>query len=450
MINKATKNALYANILFEISDLLLSLENEQKTKLEEVNDNAYKSTVLSYQRIKNNAIIMLLKNGIRFYTTDKDWKKAKELNLNINSKTFSIDLQSVKTALSNETDKILDKVFSEKEFENVIDLKLIQKLDMEKYKNQTTENDKKENLTLKNKEIKSEKTSDKNNLPNIQKKTDETSNKMSKKVEQEKIVVLEDKYNTNDSKLKPTNVNTKKVENKKEQKEIEPEILSIESDPMDELKEEIHIKEDDIQKNIMVKDLVMDIYTIKFSDKNEENTEDKIYTIIVAPTAISKNDENLFIPTFSYAKIGRNICTCSSPNKMRSSYQIQLEDEIFIVRGKWSNIEGFSSLLYPQNTNNKKVSIQKKQIKPNTTKTIGHNIEKLSDQYNVHILPLSSKNGTNGKVGIVACLEDKKEDKFIAISTKERSYVDIPYKKNIYRVSAYWDERKLISNVQIV
>jgi len=202
---------------------------------------------------------------------------------------------------------------------------------------------------------------------------------------------------------------------------------------------------DEESKNILVEDLIMDSYNITFTDKADDSIN-KIYTIIVAPAVIPDNNE-VFIPTFSLAKVNRNICTCTSPNRKRPSYQILLDNEIFIVRGRWDQ-DGFSSLLYPQNTNDKSIKIQKRQIKSSSTKNIGHNVVELENGLKIHILPMSSKNSGTGNVGILVCLEDPIEEFYMSACSQDKPYLDVGYKGITYRISATWVGKNLISEIQ--
>lgn len=155
MINKATKNALYAEILKESSTLLYETEHEREMKREngdseEQLNMEYKGVVLNYQRIRNNAFVMLLKGGINFYTNLDNWRNANNLFIKVNGEVYSLDLQNVKTLLSNETEKILDKTFSVDEKNVEIDLA---KADKFAFKEYASQNDKVEkNISMNQKQ----------------------------------------------------------------------------------------------------------------------------------------------------------------------------------------------------------------------------------------------------------------------------------------------------------
>lgn len=568
MINKATKNALYAEILKESSTLLYETEHEREMKREngdseEQLNMEYKGVVLNYQRIRNNAFVMLLKGGINFYTNLDNWRNANNLFIKVNGEVYSLDLQNVKTLLSNETEKILDKTFSVDEKNVEIDLAKADKFAFKEYASQNDKVEKnismnqkqaeplitrpvaKENVSSKvqehsmiqekNHPKKDSQNTDKNQTkkpelkqvekpekslakeikkkngviePQENKKKKESKNQNKKPIKKDPIpvpsididelfmdddefvpiqaqtnvkndekskketnyVTIENEKRINSRSYAEVNQNKKdlfsdnKVEqnpgNETVQKEKvrsnqqtpeEDDSLKMIDDAIDILEITSPIVKENIEPgNIKVDELIMDTYTVRFSEKGEESSnENKTFTIIVAPLGLNGEINSSFAPTVSFARIGRTVCTCASQDKIRPSYQIMLDNETFVVRGGW-NQDGFYSVLYPQNTNNKAVSIQKRQIKPIKEEKIGHNVSELDNGIRIHILPLSSRNADNGKVGFLVCLEDPIEEKNVTTCTKEKSYVDVLYNNITYRISAYWENKELISSIQIL
>lgn len=512
MINKNMKSALYAEILKESSEILEEVERELQKELaanrkedeKQIRD-SYRPTILSYQRIKNNSIIMLMRNGAKFYVECEDWKNSQILNLRINGEKFTIDLQSAKTLLSTETEKILDKAFSAEMYDNQINLDEANLFDFNKYQENSKKTSNIEETTKKKKPDKknisadavkkdketgykqkkesepiAKEKSDKEDLSQNSKKFEKIKENQSKgKQNNEAIVPVvevepvdidelfmdDDEYisviDKNSNVASPVKTNTDEMTCKNEAPKNEApknEAPKIEEPKKEESLQMIdeaisifevknpEVKIESEQKNIGIEDIIMDIYTVKFTDKKREDKE-KVYTIIVAPASCPDEETDSFAPTFSFAKIEKNVCTCTSPNKTRPSYQIMLDNEIFVVRGRW-DADGFSSLLYPQNTSNKLVSVQKKQMKPLLRRNIGHNVLELSNGLKFHILPMSSKNNANGQVGVLVCLEDPIEEFYLSACTKDKNYIDLTYNKEVYRISANWNEKKLISSIQ--
>ena len=210
--------------------------------------------------------------------------------------------------------------------------------------------------------------------------------------------------------------------------------------------EKIPKKDDSIERvDVEIDDLVMDVYNVKFTDR-EKPDNCKVYTLIIAPAATDEDGSP--VPTFVFAKSGKEICTNASAGAEHLSFQVFIDGESFIVRGRWDE-NGFTSFLYPQNVNNKKIMIEKKQVMPFPTKKIGHSITTLSNGVRIHVLPLASKNSGNGYTGILACLEDRDNDEFIAASSKEKAYAEIKYNNESYIISARWENEALKLTVNV-
>ena len=504
MINKSTKNALYAGILMESSMLLKEEEASiqsgiQISEPEDENQirTNHKNTILNFQRIRNNAFIMLLRNGNLFYTDADNWKNSKKLYLSINGDVFELDIQNAKTLLAGDAEKILDKSFSTNRVNNEINLMRAEHFNFEDYKGDMDSSaigkpntkmgreDKKEPVKKldKKQEIQKEQlTLPKNTNQKekeqcgIQEKPKEQKKDLQERKLSNKPVTKEIKSHKKDKKerkipvvtpdydmdeffmdeeepvvtARPIQETTLKPEEKipsVEEKQQEPEEISI-LDDSDLMSMKIPIDTvESLVDSVSVEELIMDTYIIKM--KNEEDHSEKTFTIIVAPIKNTLETDAAFAPTFSFAKIEKSVCNGVSPNQQRLSYQIGIGGESFMVRGSW-NENGFSSLLYPQNLSEHNMTVTKKQIKPVKARNIGHNITQMENGIRIHVLPLSSKNGNSGRVGILACLEDPIEDVYVSASTKDSSYVDIAYNKRIYRISAKWENKKLISSIQMI
>lgn len=525
MINKYTKGLLYAEILENSSFVMREYEeslaeelNAAKGEEEKKTINAkYKAIMVNCQRIKNNAFAMLLRNGFLFYANTENWKDAKEIYMKINENIYSITMQSIRTILSGDTEKYLDKAFSGKEVANVINLSKVDKEVADRIAKRAheaiNESPVKEEKKVKETHVKPEPVKPKKEEKPVEKKEEEVvrKNLENEKKEPEKAPVekVEERQvkKPEVQKKKPEKKETpkekpiipvvpvldmdelfmdeieelpvkevkaeKKIEEKKIDKIIskpqpkkeekkEEDILSIpEIDmepepllPIEEPEPEAEAEAEDVKgelgntEEITVKDLVMSIYNVRFANPETREVE-QTFTIIIAPLSVPDKTGSSFIPTFTFAKEGKDYCTAVSPNNKRTSYQIVLGNETFVVRGKWDS-EGFAALLYPQNTNNKKLQIQKKQFQASSDKKVGHNIFTHENGLKFHILPLSSKNAENGKVGILVCLEDPIEEKFVSSCTKENPYVDIYYNEKKYRITASWVDKVLKTEVSIV
>lgn len=514
MINKSTKNALYAGILIESSFLLSDEEERMKNeihtsdpKIENEIRGKYKNTILNFQRIRNNAFIMLLRNGNLFYTDSDSWKNCKKLFLSINHQIFELDIQSVKTLLSSDAEKVMDKSFSASKVNNEINLSRADHFNFEDYKDDAK--------MISINSVKAEKV--KSDIEKPVENPDEKLNKKQESRPENTSVSKESRKEIKDQgqeQARTVEVKKEPSEKKIEDKDTKKEIRSIEKDKkpgkkdnkvplvvadydmdeffMDEedpiikprlsndvtpvkkedLKEKIAepkkeehdeieliddtelIKMDGNQneteglvESISVEELIMDTYIIKLN--NSEDNQEKVFTIIVAPIKNTLKTDAAFAPTFSFVKAGKEFCNGASPNKQRPSYQIGIGGEAFMVRGSW-NENGFSSLLYPQNMGEHNMSVTKKQIKPLKVNNIGHNISQMENGIRIHVLPLSSRNGNNGRVSILVCLEDTIEDNYISACTRDASYVDMPYHNRIYRISAKWENKKLVSLIQMI
>ena len=507
MINKKTKDALYAQILIESSDLIMELEKESKSKSSDIKNNnkpngmkpfkvdsevhsLNKESLLSLHRIRNNAMIMLLRGGCCFYTNSGNWKDSKDIYLNVNDTIYSFNLQNVKTLLSIDYEKVLNKCYSPEHKNNEIELSKINKFNF----------DNNRNVGLKESayDIGKGGMADDNKLAhldaeNIIQHVDET-NGISKPKNEKTIktctrdkkavsevveeVILDEELDengmakgelikslkANKTDLKQRNIIARNVKNDingnsdktnypfinnalmSNEQRLEEKIESIESS--NNIKEITSLTKKEIAKSegFTVNDLVLDIYTVLFQEKTNPDNK-KSFTIIVAPADINREYYASFAPTFTFAKSGKNVCNCSSPNKSRSSYQIMLDDETFVIRGKWSD-SGFLSLVYPLNVNNKEITIQQKHIRPIKNHTLGHVLEVLENGIKVHILPLSSNNTISNYVGILVCLEDSIGDKYLCSCSKDHPNVEITYNMVTYKISATWINKKLIPTIQ--
>lgn len=487
MINKKVKNALYTKVLMLSEELLNDPEiKEDGTK------------TLLCKRMKDNAGVSLIRRN-KFYTDGND-TKFENIFININNIKFTLDGHSIKSLLNKDAEKILKENYLAKKFVNTIDINKVDEFDFHKYIEQDKELEENRKLEQEQKKLlkkqKEQKRQEELKKQEILKEK-ELKEKAEKAKQEKQKQIKQNINNQNQNKQNPQkqqntqrpikkstppvdyfdeiiigdDLNTQLISDKKNHTVKNTYSDPIEKKPVEqkpiEAKKEVIQKEDEIpliedsikivdttppiwmeNKNtntITTEDLIMDTYMIKFEGEEKE----EVFTIIVAPTEIPADGRTTFVPTFTFAKIGKHVNVAASPNKKRTSYQIVLEDEIFVIRGGW-NEEGFYSTIYPQNTNNKKFSIINRKMRPSNFRNLGHNITILDNEIKIHVLPLSSKNGTNDKVGFLACLEDPKEAKYIVDTTKEKSYVDINYNEKIYRISASWNERQLLTSVQII
>lgn len=482
MINKSTKNALYAKILMESSALLIEEEKKIEDEIHVANPKdeneirgKYKNIILNFQRIRNNAFIMLLRNGNRFYTDADSWKSGKKLFLSVNNEIYELDMQSAKTLLAGDTEKIMDKSFSADKINNEINLLRAEHFNFEDYKDDAGSvpviSEKKE--PMKQDFIKPDKDTEGKQSKKKETQKRLTERKLDNKVPEKEILQVKkesenaipivianydlDEFfmDEEESPVKTSSVRENNLDTKEDLKEVIKQNDEVKKEDLNEIKllndtEAVRIdnsQNEELVESVSVEELIMDTYIIRL--KNAEDNKEKTFTIIVAPMKNTLETDAAFAPTFCFAKTGREVCNGASPNLQRLSYQIGIGGEGFMVRGSW-NENGFTSLLYPQNMSEHNMSVTKKQIKPLKAHNIGHNISQMENGIRIHVLPLSSKNSSNSRVGILACLEDPIENTFISACTKDASYIDINYNNRIYRISAKWENKKLVSLIQMI
>lgn len=466
MIRKNIKNALYAEML-EVTNKLQSdieLQNEESTCL---------------KRISNTLIPLLVKGGLDCYTKTDEWKDAEKLYLKINEKVYEIPMNQIRSALEQDYKKILDKRFKKEEANNIIDFTLADNFDFIEYiahpykikqmkpnKPQKKNVDKNETIvkTEKKNNIKSENIKSENKDKQLEQVTVSENNKDKPVVE--KITPLKETKKAQETPKISLEAEMEELIFEEEVKQIKPE-TAIETKPEKTIKAETPIEEQndfdflidepDIQiektadekkeqkeLEISTEELIMNIYSAKYTD--ESGTE-KNFTIIVAP-AKKPDEEESFLPIFAMAKSGKTVYTGASPSLSRSSYTFNINQEVFVVRGKWDK-DGFDAYLYQPNSHNCQVTVQTRKMRPSSVKNIGHNIIEMENGYIIHILPLSSKNAKDNKTGLLVCLEDPNEEKFIPAYTAEDLTAVISYKNREYKITAGWEERKLKHKIQV-
>ena len=473
MPNPFNQIDLSEEILKNITDIINEISLDYKKEIENASDDemkkelelSQKPILLSYQRIKNNAVVQLLRSGCVFKLDASDLKSSKLCILETKYGNYKIEIQDIKSLLGSDATEILSKGIinknnqKNKEFNK--NKMSVNKNILNKSKNQP----KVENLQKPMKQIKVD-------VPDIDvfefgEEATIKTNTETRKIKEDKNIKVENvlqfnKETTNEKvdimpSLKEVKQETKeekeiKIEIPKENKH-ESEItsrLGFENDDFEMFKEDITIYEKeekqsfDESHDVEIDDLIMDIYNVKFTDK--ENGSNQVFTVIIAPEKMSSDEKGSPIPSYCFVRSGRHICTGASYNNKRLSYNVTINDESFIIRGRW-NEEGFSSILYPQNLKGKNIVVEKTSIHPETYKNIGHSVIKYNEDIQFHVLPLASKNADNGYVGVLVCLENMKDGEKIAVCSKDKPYAEIKYQDINYVISSSWENQKLKTKI---
>lgn len=444
---------LYKNILKETGELIDELNESNGTEMQ------IKSCMT---KAETCCIMLLIMNDKNFRVDGKSLKEAKSVIMDCNGRTYTVSLEIVRSQMRNDFN-----VYAEK-----MGIPLKPRPVQQKPENKTSNTKQQQKNVQKQPE---KKTADvrnkKTEKPNgNQKNLKHMQNQVNRVMEATMDVYSADLLSDDD--IVATTVAKKAPENKTEieiplnrkdktapvskpvKKEVENPVDKIkepETVEIPQIDDEIDIekipkKDDSIERvDVEIDDLVMDVYNVKFTDR-EKPDNCKVYTLIIAPAATDEDGSP--VPTFVFAKSGKEICTNASAGAEHLSFQVFIDGESFIVRGRWDE-NGFTSFLYPQNVNNKKIMIEKKQVMPFPTKKIGHSITTLSNGVRIHVLPLASKNSGNGYTGILACLEDRDNDEFIAASSKEKAYAEIKYNNESYIISARWENEALKLTVNV-
>ena len=443
---------LYKNILKETGELIDELNDSNGTEMQ------IKSCLT---KAETCCVMLLIMNNKSFRVDGKSLKEAKSVIMDCNGRTYTVSLEIVRSQMRNDFN-----VYAEK-----MGIPLKPKPVQQKPENKTSNTKQPQKNVQKQPEKK---------IADIQNKKPEKQNgnqKNLKHMQNQVNRVMEatmDVYSADllsDDDIIATTTEKKAPEKKTEtadpfnikkepapvskpartEENPAPKIKEPETIEIPQIDDEIDIekipkKDESVERvDVEIDDLVMDVYNVKFTDR-EKPDNGKVYTLIVAPAAT--NEDGSPVPTFVFAKSGKEICTNASAGAEHLSFQVFIDGESFIVRGRWDE-NGFTSFLYPQNVNNKKIMIEKRQVMPFPTKKIGHSITTLSNGVRIHVLPLASKNSGNGYAGILACLEDRDNDEFIAASSKEKAYAEIKYNNESYIISARWENEVLKLTVNV-
>lgn len=290
------------------------------------------------------------------------------------------------------------------------------------------------------------------NLDNKEQKEtkNRTSNDSNNSDNEEKIVV--DKgNNTNDN---PSDDEHIAIANEDENEKEENNKLNVLTDDDEDLLTGnlIDIEDDNDTDNsnyyVKLDDLLYEKYIVKYTEKqkDEDGKEidvEKQYEIFICPIDFEKNQMSL-IPIFALAKFDDNLVCYVSLNRKRPSIQGKMKDNSFSIRGR-VNENDFETLFYPQNTHQQPTAINIEKYEPKDFRSLGHTLIHYDD-LKFHVLPLSNKNNNLGKVNILVCLEDEKNNRFLVECTKDNA-VQINYQNTAYRITAQWKNDILVANV---
>ena len=201
---------------------------------------------------------------------------------------------------------------------------------------------------------------------------------------------------------------------------------------------------------VKLDDLLYEKYIVKYTEKqkDEDGKEidvEKQYEIFICPIDFEKNQMSL-IPIFALAKFDDNLVCYVSLNRKRPSIQGKMKDNSFSIRGR-INENDFETLFYPQNIHQQPTAINIEKYEPKDFRSLGHTLIHYDD-LKFHVLPLSNKNNNLGKVNILVCLEDEKNNRFLVECTKDNA-VQINYQNTAYRITAQWKNDILVANVTI-
>lgn len=246
------------------------------------------------------------------------------------------------------------------------------------------------------------------------------------------------------------------IKNKNEHEKEENNKLNVLTDDDEDLLTGnlIDIEDDNDTDNsnyyVKLDDLLYEKYIVKYTEKqkDEDGKEidvEKQYEIFICPIDFEKNQMSL-IPIFALAKFDDNLVCYVSLNRKRPSIQGKMKDNSFSIRGR-INENDFETLFYPQNIHQQPTAINIEKYEPKDFRSLGHTLIHYDD-LKFHVLPLSNKNNNLGKVNILVCLEDEKNNRFLVECTKDNA-VQINYQNTAYRITAQWKNDILVANVTI-
>ena len=292
------------------------------------------------------------------------------------------------------------------------------------------------------------------NLDNKEQK--ETKNKTSddsNNSDNEEKRVVDKGNNTNDNHSDDEHI---AIANEDENEKEESNKLNVLTDDDEDLLTGnlIDIEDDNDTDNsnyyVKLDDLLYEKYIVKYTEKqkDEDGKEidvEKQYEIFICPIDFEKNQMSL-IPIFALAKFDDNLVCYVSLNRKRPSIQGKMKDNSFSIRGR-VNENDFETLFYPQNIHQQPTAINIEKYEPKDFRSLGHTLIHYDD-LKFHVLPLSNKNNNLGKVNILVCLEDEKNNRFLVECTKDNA-VQINYQNTAYRITAQWKNDILVANVTI-
>ena len=87
-----------------------------------------------------------------------------------------------------------------------------------------------------------------------------------------------------------------------------------------------------------------------------------------------------------------------------------------------------------------------KSFRPETIRNIGHNIKKADPDTLVHILPLSSRNGSGPNLPCILCTENMKNHEYKPVIAEKCGY-RIMLKDRELEFSVKWSDRRLVTEI---
>ena len=411
-------NEINNNVTINLDDLPNIKEKNIDELLKTNNENAKNKNQNSKnkQKQKNN--------------NQKNDNKNNDKNKNNNNKKFN-----------NNNKNVTEKITIVNEVPDYADLSgfednLVSGNDSETTPNQEQQPKTKPNLDNKEqKETKNKTSDDSNNSDNEEKR------------------VVNKENNTNDSHSDDEHI---AIANEDENEKEESNKLNVLTDDDEDLLTGnlIDIEDDNDTDNsnyyVKLDDLLYEKYIVKYTEKqkDEDGKEidvEKQYEIFICPIDFEKNQMSL-IPIFALAKFDDNLVCYVSLNRKRPSIQGKMKDNSFSIRGR-VNENDFETLFYPQNIHQQPTAINIEKYEPKDFRSLGHTLIHYDD-LKFHVLPLSNKNNNLGKVNILVCLEDEKNNRFLVECTKDNA-VQINYQNTAYRITAQWKNDILVANVTI-
>jgi hypothetical protein len=192
------------------------------------------------------------------------------------------------------------------------------------------------------------------------------------------------------------------------------------------------------ETRIVKTDLLIDNYMLGYTEK--EGSSQKQISILVTPLNLMTS-QSFATPIMVIAKSGKEIKAYVSETIVRPSITVTINDEIFVLRGSWNDIN-FQSLLYPQNSSGYEIRKELKSIRPKEIRNAGHNIQRIDDDI-IHIFPLSTRNNEQGYVKSVVCIENKKNKSYqIEIMLHNK------YKVDKYEISSAWEGDRFVTRIK--